>query len=68
MESSAAIFFYWFCDKSVTSKKKSCVYFLTNFSVDLNEILYVVTTSLFVEVRAKFIWHDQYVRERTLPK
>ena len=47
------------CEKSVT-------HFLTNSSDDLDDIYCAVTASWFVEVHARFLWQDQYLREKAL--
>ena len=46
--------------------QKFCALFLTNFSIDLDEIQCVVTTCWFVEISAKCFSRDQYSRERTV--
>ena len=44
---------------------KTCFHFLENIAVDLDEILYVATTSWFVEANAKLILHVIFKGEKS---
>ena len=45
-------------------KKARIHFFFTKLRIDLDKILYVATTSWFVEAHAQFTLHKYYSRER----